>query len=703
MSKASKQRDCPAVGHAIPTSECVAERHRRYACPAHCPHDPFTPANYLRFLELEGNVDRKSMDFLMEHAPDLAAMQKALQQARSHPSIHAMHAWYEWNLFFALDAGGQTPCERWEKAGFSGLKSDGQLLIRAKMQTRIALLEIHRVFDNDQVEAVDLLSPGTPPMVFQDRNLTAMAVRFASALTWIYPLPHFWRLSGTAVLIPDMAELAPEEIVSEIVRHLGGPTEAEPMRRWLAEHLVRFDDALQATCRLRRMKMFAGMDARYGKAVYELRTPFAECRKLLDEVPEVEPEDLSDAERQEGFAESRVWFTESVSVKAAVPAGARAVLGRVLLGQSHWRVEGMGGERFAQLRRQFEARLGPQVRFAGERLDDLGAAMSAREPAVNEALCPPRLLENPQQIVLASSRIPAPPPGLSNAEAELELLRAADRVFLDDAIPALNNRTPREAARDPALRPRLIRLLKERVRSHDERNLRAGRTDDINWLLRELGADEIIFDPPPWRPPPPAHTAAEDLPGDDAETISAPDPGLPPAPPLPALPFTAKEAGKRLDAAMAAFATAAEAEEALYAGGLTLIDDASELTEKLLSDDEFSFVVAFLLQVALAFVPPGHRAPALNFKALAEKFHDALDEMNAAVKSGSPDRLQKFPMNCAQPELMLLLTIEILEGANTGPKKLRPSHQAQSVNLALVRASVDELDEAMRRRSLHFR
>ena len=702
MSKASKNRACPVVGREIPVSECVAHRHNPYACPATCPHNPFVPANYSRLLELEGKLDRQSMDYLMEHAVDRPAMEKALQRAHSHPSLHAMHAWCEWNLFFAPGADGLTCCQRWEKTGFPELKSDQRILLRAKMKTRIALVEIHRVLDGERVEAVDLLAPDAPPMQFQDRGLAGMAVRFASMLTWIYPLPHFWRLSGTAAVITEMAQFSPEEIVMEIVRHLGGPATADDARRWLAEHFLRFSDALTATSRLRRMKMFAGMDARYGKAVYELQAPFAECRARLDQLPDVAPDDLSDAERGEGFAETRVWFTESVAVKPAVPPGGRAVLGRVLLGQAHWRLEAFGGERFAQLRRQVEAHFGQRVRFTGERLDDLGARMAVKEPAVDESLIPPRLLEEPEKILLASSRLPPLPPGLSRNEAERELMRAADRAFLDDDIPALDNKTPREAARDLALRPRLIRLLKQRVRTHDERNLQTGRTDDINWLLRELGADEIIFDPPPWRPPPPDQTGADDLPdGDDFAAEPEPNPNLPPAPPLPATPLSIEEAAKRLEATVDAFKTAADAEAALFESGATLIDDANELTMDVLSDAEFSFSLTFLMQAWFALVPPGHRPPKIHFPDLAGAFDRNCRDLEETMKPGSVDGLVNYAKTSCQPELLLLLTNEILHSGMNAPKKIRPSAGALGIVLALVKAVVEELDAALRRRVIH--
>ena len=77
-----------------------------------------------------------------------------------------------------------------------------------------------------------------------------------------------------------------------------------------------------------------------------------------------------------------------------------------------------------------------------------------------------------------------------------------DQTFLDDQIPALDGRTPRQAAQDPALRPKLLHLLKQRVQACDEHNLESGGSYDVNWLLRELGTTEILFNPPPARPRP---------------------------------------------------------------------------------------------------------------------------------------------------------------------------------------------------------
>ena len=697
MSKAAKKRDCPAVGRTITSAECGENRVSHYACPADCPYLPFAPKNYSQLLELETRVDNESMEFMLATAPDRQVMERALQKARHDPSPHALHAFFEWNLFFARDAAGRTCAERLEQSPAANLKNDDRVLLQAKRQTRVALLEIHRVLDTECLEAVDLLAPELPPLRLQDRSLARVANRFATALVWIYPLPHYWRLSGTAILLPEMAQFDPPEIVREIASHLDGPVAEAKLRVWLAKNFVRFDEALAATSRARRMQMFAGLDAKAGKAVYELQAPFAQCRERLDELLTVEPDSLSEADRTEGFAEARLWFEESPEIKPEGPTGRQEVLlGRVLLGQSHWRLEAFGEERLAQLRQKFEAHLAHRARFTGESLHNLAANLAAKEPPVNHSLVPPRLLENPEQISLSSSRVPAPPPGASLVETEAEYLQVAERRFLDDSIPALDNRTPREATRDPALRPRLIRLLKQRVNMHDRRNLKTGGTADINWLLRELGADEIIFPPPPWRPP--AAPVEDDLDDglEELDELFLGDPNLPLAPFLPAKPLSVEEAGRRLEEGVGAFATAAEALDSFEASGLTILEDAGELTIDLLNEDEFSFATTFILEAALAMIPPGHRAPATSYESLERTFDANFAKLAQNVVKNTPEAFTTYLADSSQPHLVQLLAVQLLDMSTRGPKKFQPRLKAQPVILALVKSVVEELDFALR-------
>lgn len=688
MSKAAKHRFCPAVQRKISAAECGENRGSRYACPADCLHSPLASANYILMLELENEADRKSGERLEAEERKSPELRKASQQAASAPSEHAWHAFCELALFFQRDAGGLSLAERWRREGFPGLKNDERVLLEAKMRTRVALLEIHRIVDDQQIEAVDLLEAAPRPVMLRDRSLAAVMSRFSTALVWVYPLPHYWHLSGTAIVVPEMAQFEPDEVVRETARHLGGPATEEELRLWLAENFVRMDESLAATGRMRLLQMYAGLDAQFGKAVYELRASFGACRDALDQIAEVEPDSLSTAERDEGFADARVWMSEEELAKFA---GGPVVLGRVLLGQSHCRLESMGRERLTRLRRQFEKALGGRARFVSERCDDLTPKSMENETPPNLAIIPPKLLEQPGKLVIGSTRIELPQRGASLEEVEAQQLARHYREFLENPVPALDGHTPEEAARDPAWRPKLIRLMKGWVRQHDERNLRSGRNDDINWMLRELGLAEIIFDPPPPRPRLPEEDGPEDE--DSEDYIDDSDFPLPVLPPEPLSP---DEVFARLNAALQESGTAKDALDYLRACDSMFIEDATSLCEEELGQMEFSLFLPCLIQARFALVPRGFREPELNFDRLADAYDESFDVFCQQLRDSSSTAILGWLEKSRQPVLVQALALNMSKAFLNLPPEMKPSPNAELVMIMALRLLIDELDQSLR-------
>jgi hypothetical protein len=82
------------------------------------------------------------------------------------------------------------------------------------------------------------------------------------------------------------------------------------------------------------------------------------------------------------------------------------------------------------------------------------------------------------------------------------------RGWLDESLPALDGRTPREAARDEALRPRLVDLI-HGLEGMYESALRSGQPAyDPSWMWSELGFDDGGS---PAHPPPLAHERIAEL------------------------------------------------------------------------------------------------------------------------------------------------------------------------------------------------
>ena len=682
MSKAVKRRMCPAVRHEISAAECGENRISRYACPEACPFNPFSPAQYASFLEIEGSLINKSREWLLDSSPNRTELSRQLDRIAGM-DLATRQTWQVEEFFYKRNARGKTPAEAWADAGFPGLKNDERVIQRAVMQLRPRLIEVHRVFDDLRFEVVDLLEPGSKPFLVCDRSLSSRICRFTTLIGWFFPLPHFWRSFGFATACPNLGPFGPYEVALELVRHLGGPEDRAAWPEWFGLNFGRFSKAFDAVSYARREEMLAGMDAEFGKAIYELRAPFAECRARLDSISAVAPDSLAEGEQDEGFAEARVWFDESPAHN--IGDLARPTLGRVLLGQAHWRLETMGGEKFARLRQEFENVFGEHVRFTGDRRENLAEHLKSKQPAYDRSLVPPRLLEQPSKILISASRIATAALSDPNADVESECLADQAREWLNESVPALDGKTPREAARDPAVRPQLIRLLKERVRSCDERNLERGSSDDLNWMLKELGTSEIIFDPPPPRAPIAPPSAGE-----------FPEVGLEPWPELPPRPFTADESYERMGVALRDFPSYADAADAMEDAGGFLIEDVRNSVGDLLNEAEYSYLEEYLVQAWFAFVPPGYFGPVIEPEEIHAAISKQLELLEEAAVRG-PEASGRF-MVAQGPQVHLVQ--EFAGMVVDHFKELAKEHKLRMDTMPLIvitlRAVIELLDSKCR-------
>lgn len=695
MGKASKRRHCPVLRGDITPADCGEHRHSRHACPVDCPFNPFAPAQYDLLLGLEDGLDRASFAALHRESPGAVARIDAA--GRANPD-HGLHAGVVQQLFFERDDGGRVFAERWEAAGLSGLRNDARVLFRGKARMRVALLEFHRVLDDRQLEAVDLLDPATGPIRLVDRSSAARMARFITVLTWVYPLPHFWRMSGTGIVLPDFGATTGREAILEIIRHLGGPVETGAERAlWLARNFCRVDEAIKAVADARHHLMLSAVDAQFGAATYALEGGFRESLARLSRHDDVADDTLSAEETGEGFSHAKVWFDTPRPGAVHLPGGARPGLGRVLLGPKVWRVEAIGAARLARLRQIFEQRLGARVRFTHERRDDLARRLDLARPEPDHALVPPRLLEQVDEFELSSSTLPAPPAGVSLEEYGARLKHDFRQALLSAPLPALGGLTPGEAAADPARRPALIEIMKRHVRDLDEDNLRSGRDDDINALLRELGLHEIDFPPPPPR----ARLRDEedeeedddvDQAGEEEPDRLAPDLSRRPAPPLFDPPLLPEEASRRLESSMAEIGAASVALEELDLSGATLEDDLSVLAEDMLTDEEYDLLFPLALQAWFALVPKGVRAPRLRVVAMQDSVVRGAGQLRASRSAG----FESLVNASRQPGLLCALVEGLTQFISRQPENRRPTPQGFVGVLLILSALVDELDQARR-------
>ncbi|MDR7420654.1 MAG: SEC-C metal-binding domain-containing protein [Armatimonadota bacterium] len=148
---------------------------------------------------------------------------------------------------------------------------------------------------------------------------------------------------------------------------------------------------------------------------------------------------------------------------------ARRGLGAFVVKGERLVLETVSRERAERGRRFLEEWAGEAVRYRTTRYEDVKAALQASR----RSRTPPR------------SDVPP------DVEAEVvgEFYERHYRDWPDTPVPALGNRTPRQAARLKTVRPRLVALLKD-FENRSERMRREGRPAyDFGWIWQELGLE----------------------------------------------------------------------------------------------------------------------------------------------------------------------------------------------------------------------
>lgn len=158
-------------------------------------------------------------------------------------------------------------------------------------------------------------------------------------------------------------------------------------------------------------------------------------------------------------------------------------------------VETLSKAKHAFARRQLERYLEGRIGFEEESVVNLTEVVADRrrqEATVGlaqQALFPEATPPAPPE------QTPAPASGGGNEPAPLEALREAHerkcQSLLETAVPALGGKSPREAAQDPGLRPKLVEWMKTQVHYLDRQNREQGTDFRLDAVLDVLGLPEL--------------------------------------------------------------------------------------------------------------------------------------------------------------------------------------------------------------------
>jgi hypothetical protein len=475
QAKNKKQRECPAKGAIITPEDCGRGRNSAISCPLDCIHNPFAPANYeSQFGALETRVIENLSRKL---AGDLSPSQiRELAAAMDKDDVFTGHALHVWHVH------GEGRLAKWQDAGFPrDWKNDDRVLLSCFETIRPALFEFRGVIDRITSEAVDLLCPELPPFKLIDGATASRVGRYDVMLGWRYTLPAGQRSSGGMIPMPSLAARDPLVAFKELLDHLGAP--AGDFTGWLLEHMPLLVDAFTAIAAARQEKQLALSDL----SQFSLRHPVGESARepLLARLGQ-HPRLFRESQRPgESFMRATV-LDESCDRDRDEEALA---VGDLRLHPDRLEILALGGENAAQVRRfiaSLDMPLGP------EECEVTDLSQNLPKHPYDRDLVPPGFLDDVGKLELAS-RVALKDPAVGGPTP----LARSYRDFADTPVPALDGRTPRAVAADPAARPRLVRLMKGHVSLCDGERRSRGVDFDLNPLLRELGLDELVLPPPP--------------------------------------------------------------------------------------------------------------------------------------------------------------------------------------------------------------
>jgi hypothetical protein len=485
-------RNCPALDGRICGPCCGSKRNSAIRCSAGCPNNPFGVNNYNDWLRLDGLWSNKCFKYVADHYSysehsfktelrKYLFVDGSLEEDDIPDAVPLMmHAKLFWEPFkdYACLA------DRWEQEGWKGLNNDERAMMAFRRTTYPVILETQDKINDTATLCIDLLDSEKKQFTVFDRNLAARYGRFSRSLNMVCPFPHYFRVGPTGIeLQHELTESFMEEM------EVRAAAQGVSIRDYLHKHFVEACRLVYTLGLKRRESMIDSLDVSEWKAVYKMNISRNELAKVLSLKPEFE---LEESDIQGVMQYSWVRRGESKKLEKKMPAlfqhkeedSGVGSIGRLQLSADTLEVITFGSQKFRFARKMIEKYLGACITFQTETENDLKEELRRRLNDRKDQ----RIETDLDGRVEKENKIPT--------EVRAELLGRFHeehyRQFMDSPVPMLENKTPRQAAKNKGLRPKLVELMKLHVHGIEKRN----REDPclnltIDWVLDELGLEEL--------------------------------------------------------------------------------------------------------------------------------------------------------------------------------------------------------------------
>ncbi len=394
-------------------------------------------------------------------------------------------AFLDWLLYDFRLSGGQTPLAKFLADRGHSLPADERAILEEWQDSAIGLLE---VADMDPGKSLTLRD------VFTGETFQTQEVRGSlSAARWDLLSNRIIRVRGERQLAGAGILFRPSDREG-LVQHVTARYEAfrreHPDASWRdffrAESLIfrGYAEQLARDFRPPALHTAEGHPVVLGRLRYAVRD-HGRLLVALSAAPDFEdttqPDDPTGTHQ---FTWLRTGPAERYVTEAPLPAEGIMLTSQRIEGSGKPGPSGLATLTLTRDQLTVEALSAQRLAWAKGRLNELvGDAASLRADVVEDVW-------KRVEASARSGRMEKPPSEIP-PEVQARLLGQAMhrhfKAWLDEGIPALEGRTPRAAAQDLSLRPKVVQLLRE-IENHQDRDRQQGKMwYDIAWIWEELG------------------------------------------------------------------------------------------------------------------------------------------------------------------------------------------------------------------------
>lgn len=485
------KRTCPALDGAVCNSCCASRRGTRIDCPPECPYFPFGREAYNRWLQVDGMWQTKALKYVIGKVGEEQFKNSAEHYAP--PWIKEESAFLEGANaalmnYLTTGKGDDSPSigEIWKREEWIGLNNDERYMSEYRCRSQPGIIEVQKILDDKAMECIDLLDMERGRFIVFDRNTASAAARFTKIMVWITHYPHFTRLSGAGIYLPDsMAEQFLAEIRHRAKEAMHNKSD-EAVKHYLSEHFAEAYELLEELRHELRERLISSLDSDWCRAYYRLLAPRGEIESVLGEKPDFEPEEDRTPEPDDPpDAAYYTWLRrgEAKLIEKEAPGLIQhaneeedgvGLLGNVLLTNDILRLETRGRVLFRFAKKLIKSYFKKKLKFMNNDITPIRDLLEKHADSDNKR-------------EKSSDAIPP----------EIEALLAKKFYekhyagFIDGPVPMLGGMTPRQASHLPAMRPKLIELIKLHLHRIDNIRIDKGIDINIDWIVDELGLDEL--------------------------------------------------------------------------------------------------------------------------------------------------------------------------------------------------------------------